>query len=249
MANMFGPGFDSLQLHKLLGETLLFPLFLFTIKPHCSMLFFLFDIKLSKAIIITFSCIYLSTNSMAQVKLIKATPYILRLDSFQKKYVLNHEVVQQQDKKYINFYNINPRFCIQATFTRTIDTNGFIMKTANNGAQTYFVYGKIQFMLSGQQQQMFLYQSKMSMQMPKYKNYLFLPFLDATCGDESYGGGRYIDILTTEIKNNTLIVDFNKAYNPYCAYANGYKCPIPPKENILTIAINAGEKIYAKHSH
>ena len=211
--------------------------------------FFLHHIKLSKAIVITMVSIYMYGSSVAQVKISKAATYTQHLDSFQKKYVLNHEVVLQQDKKYIIFFRINQQFCIKATFTRTLDSIGFIMKTANNGAQTYFVYGSIQFILNGQQQQMFLYQSRMSMQMPKYKNYLFLPFLDATSAEESYGGGRYIDVLTTDIKNNTIIIDFNKAYNPYCAYANGYKCPIPPKENILTIAIKAGEKMYGKQVH
>ena len=83
----------------------------------------------------------------------------------------------------------------------------------------------------------------------EYKDYLFIPFTDATNGNETYEGGRYIDILITDISNNTVVIDFNKAYNPYCCYATGYHCPIPPKENALSVTINAGEKKYTKPVH
>jgi uncharacterized protein (DUF1684 family) len=75
----------------------------------------------------------------------------------------------------------------------------------------------------------------------EYKKYLFIPFRDLTSGKESYGGGRYID---TEIPaGETLILDFNRAYNPYCAYSHRYSCPIPPEENTLKVEIRAGEKV------
>ena len=80
----------------------------------------------------------------------------------------------------------------------------------------------------------------------QYKNYLFLPFTDATTGVETYESGRYIDLEINDIKDNLVIIDFNKAYNPYCAYTTGYNCPIPPAENDLHIAITAGEKAYGK---
>jgi uncharacterized protein (DUF1684 family) len=83
----------------------------------------------------------------------------------------------------------------------------------------------------------------------EYKNYLFIPFTDATSGTHTYEGGRYIDISIPEITDNKIIIDFNKAYNPYCCYTPGYSCPIPPKENALTIAINAGEMKYTKSVH
>jgi uncharacterized protein len=82
----------------------------------------------------------------------------------------------------------------------------------------------------------------------QYKNYLFLPFTDATTGIETYESGRYIDLQINDIKNNEVLIDFNKAYNPYCAYVSGvYNCPVPPKENHLIVAILAGEKIYGSH--
>lgn len=75
----------------------------------------------------------------------------------------------------------------------------------------------------------------------KYPDYLFLPFLDATSGKESYGGGRYLDF--EENESGVYTLDFNAAYNPLCAYGKtGYRCPIPPAENRLAVAVRAGEK-------
>jgi peptide deformylase len=91
-----------------------------------------------------------------------------------------------------------------------------------------------------------VYQSVALFQNPAYKNHLFLPFLDLTNGQESYSGGRYIDLSTDDIKGNNVEIDFNKAYNPYCAYSNGYRCPVPPVENNLETKIMAGEKAFHK---
>lgn len=93
--------------------------------------------------------------------------------------------------------------------------------------------------------QLNLYQSQDLLQNEQYKTYLFLPFTDATTGKESYHAGRYIDLKMEDIIDGKVVIDFNKAYNPYCAYVTGrYNCPIPPSENNLSIAIIAGEKDY-----
>lgn len=73
---------------------------------------------------------------------------------------------------------------------------------------------------------------------------LFIPFYDATNGITTYGGGRYIDLHASAIQDGRLCLDFNRAYNPWCAYKKGYNCPIPPEENRLRVAIEAGEKVY-----
>ena len=70
----------------------------------------------------------------------------------------------------------------------------------------------------------------------------FLPFRDATAGDETYPVGRYLDPQARP--DGTLVVDFNYAYNPYCAYSDGWHCPIPPRENVVPVPIPAGEKAY-----
>jgi uncharacterized protein (DUF1684 family) len=85
------------------------------------------------------------------------------------------------------------------------------------------------------------------MAVPEYKDHLFLPFTDLTSGEETYTAGRYIDLSFEDIIDNKVVIDFNKAYNPYCAYVSGkYNCPIPPRENTLSVAILAGEKNYGK---
>jgi uncharacterized protein (DUF1684 family) len=77
---------------------------------------------------------------------------------------------------------------------------------------------------------------------PQYKDYLFLPFKDETNGFETYGGGRYMDVRISTLKDGKIILNFNKAYNPYCAYGDGFNCPIPPLENHLNFSIKAGER-------
>ena len=81
--------------------------------------------------------------------------------------------------------------------------------------------------------------------MPQYKNHLFFPFTDLTTGSITYGAGRYID-LTIPKSGNTIVIDFNKAYNPFCAYSDGYSCPLVPADNNLDTEILAGVKFIGK---
>lgn len=169
--------------------------------------------------------------------------------SYEKKYVDTHEVVSKGDRKYISFYPIDKSYCVTASFKRIIDKEGFYMNTSSGMKQKYFKYGLLTFKMRNRILHLYLYQSDALMQKEKYKDYVFIPFGDATSGFTSYGGGRYLDFTLSDISNDKLIIDFNKAYNPYCAYTSGYNCPIPPKENLLTVAIPAGEKNYGKPIH
>jgi uncharacterized protein (DUF1684 family) len=104
------------------------------------------------------------------------------------------------------------------------------------------------FTINGKDFQLTLYKNEIPSPNPKYSDLLFLPFTDETNGKTTYGGGRYIDVSIKDIKNGFLALDFNKAYNPYCAYSNGYRCPVPPEENDLQLEILAGEKLFTgKH--
>jgi uncharacterized protein (DUF1684 family) len=172
--------------------------------------------------------------------------YIESIKAYLKNYVDSHEVVKKKNKKYFHFFPVNSQYNINCSFEKITDTIGFTMKTSANTLKHYFKYGKLHFNVSGTHCHLFVYQSKDLMQTEKYKDYLFVPFTDATTGDESYGSGRYLDLLMGDIQNNTLQLDFNKAYNPYCAYSPDYKCPIPPKENNLPVAIRAGEMNFGK---
>jgi uncharacterized protein (DUF1684 family) len=171
------------------------------------------------------------------------------LIAYQQNYINNHEVVGKADRKYISFYPIDKSYCVNASFKKIRDEQGFYMNTSSGMQEKFFKYGLLTFRLHGKTLHLYIYQSQALMQQEKYKDYLFVPFGDATSGFTSYGGGRYMDFTLQDIKNNTLVIDFNKAYNPYCAYTTGYNCPIPPKENLLTVAIRAGEKNYGKPVH
>lgn len=172
--------------------------------------------------------------------------YVEAIKDYQEAYVIKHEVVKGKEKKHIKFYPVNETYKVAAGFSKINDTVGFIMKTSGTKDKRYFRYGALLFTLNGVALRLTLYQSEQLMQDSTYKNYLFLPFTDHTSGEKSYGGGRYIDLELDDVKNNQVIVDFNKAYNPYCAYTSGYNCPIPPRENNLPVAIKAGEKNFKK---
>jgi uncharacterized protein (DUF1684 family) len=183
---------------------------------------------------------------ISQTSLAQKYIYTESIKAYQKKYVDEHEVVGRKDKKYFRFFPVNSLYNVNCRFEKITDSIGFSMKTSANTLKHYFRYGKLNFTIAGNDYHLFVYQSKDLMKTEEYKDYLFVPFTDLTTGDESYGSGRYLEFRIPDIKNNTLQLDFNKAYNPYCTYSPGYKCPIPPRENALTVAIKAGEMNFAK---
>lgn len=175
--------------------------------------------------------------------------YQVNLKEFQAAYVTNHEVVKGKDKQYFRFFGIDSSYRLNGKFEKINDSTGFTMRTSGIGLQQYFIYGKVSFTIRDTLLQLFIYQSKYLLQTELYKDYLFMPFTDLTNAGESYGGGRYLDFTFASIRNNILMIDFNKAYNPNCAYATGFNCPLPPKENSLPVAVMAGEKIFGKPIH
>lgn len=142
--------------------------------------------------------------------------------------------------KGLDFYPINEKFIVEAKFTRTANEKVFKMKTTGTRLPEYVKYGELAFNIDGKTFKLNLYQNIDLIKKEGYADYLFLPFSDLTCGKESYIGGRYIDMRIP--KGNSVTIDFNKAYNPYCAYNHKYSCPIVPLENDLDIEILAGVK-------
>ena len=134
---------------------------------------------------------------------------------------------------------------VTATLKRTPDSQWFNMKTTTDRVSKERVYGILYFELKGNSYKLNIYQGQELMNEADRKDYLFLPFSDETNGLESYGGGRYIDTRIPE--GDTMIIDFNKAYNPYCAYNEKYSCPIVPRENYLKTRIEAGVKAFGEH--
>ena len=162
-----------------------------------------------------------------------------------QNYVQQHGVLKGKDKQGISFFEVDASYRVVADFKPAVSANWIRFKTSGKQDQVYKVYGTASFRLKGKTYQLNLYQSQDLMTNPQFRNYLFLPFTDATSGKETYSGGRYIDLTTEDVVNKKLVIDFNKAYNPYCAYVSGiYTCPIPPKENALAASIKAGEKAF-----
>jgi len=170
------------------------------------------------------------------------------LVAYQESYVKEHDVVKGKDKQYMHFYKPDESFRINTRFERIYEAPWFKMPTSANSYQVQRVYGILHFSVNDTAVQLHVYQSKDLMHTKKYADYLFVPFTDKTCGSETYDNGRYIDLKIQDTESGSCVIDFNKAYNPYCAYVTGkYNCPIPPKENDLPVAIRAGEMAYGKH--
>ncbi|WP_242087490.1 DUF1684 domain-containing protein [Aestuariivivens sediminis] len=144
----------------------------------------------------------------------------------------------------LDFFKFDSTFVVVAEFKRTPDEQEFKMRTTTDRLPVYVKYGELTFQLKGERFQLNIYQNKELIETDGYEDHLFLPFLDETNGIESYGGGRYID--TKIPKGDSLIIDFNEAYNPYCAYNEKYSCPLVPRENYLKTRIEAGVKAFKK---
>lgn len=142
--------------------------------------------------------------------------------------------------KTLDFYPANETFFVVAKFVRTKKEKPFEMKTSTDRKPMYVKYGEVYFAINGSNFKLNVYKNIALSKQKKYKDHLFLPFSDLTCGTESYIGGKYIDLKIP--KANRIVIDFNTSYNPYCAYNHKYSCPIVPLENDLNIEIKAGVK-------
>jgi hypothetical protein len=147
--------------------------------------------------------------------------------------------------KGLDFFSFDSTYSVKAKLTRTPDAKPFKMKTTTERLPDYVQYGVITFTLKGSEYQLNIYQNLGLLNKEGYEDYLFLPFLDDTNGAGSYPGGRYTEARIP--KEDTIIIDFNTAYNPYCAYNDKYSCPIVPRANYLATRIEAGVKAFDKH--
>src|SRR5690554_287595 len=145
----------------------------------------------------------------------------------------------------LDFFKFDSSYVVQASFERTPDEVPFKMKTTTDRMPMYVKYGVATFELEGQEHQLNIYQSMDLMNEEGFEDYLFLPFLDTTNGESTYGGGRYLDCEPPT--NGVIEIDFNTAYNPYCAYNEKYSCPIVPRENYLEVKVEAGVKAFQNH--
>lgn len=146
---------------------------------------------------------------------------------------------------HLDFFSINAEFRIEAKFIRTPNEKPFKMITSGTRRPEYVKYGEARFIYKGKYGKLSIYQNIQLSQKEGYEDYLFIPFRDLTSGKESYGAGRYLDLKIPQ--GDVIVIDFNKAYNPLCAYNHKYSCPIPPEENHLQIAVYAGVKAPENH--
>ncbi|MBT8259979.1 MAG: DUF1684 domain-containing protein [Flavobacteriaceae bacterium] len=147
----------------------------------------------------------------------------------------------RKDFETLEFFKFDSTYVITATLKRTPDSEPFKMKTSTDRLPVYRVYGELDFNLNEKELKLNIYQNVDS----EDKDYLFLPFLDDTNGDTSYSGGRYIE--TSIPEGNIMKIDFNEAFNAYCAYNDKYSCPIVPRANYVPIKIEAGVKAFKKY--
>jgi uncharacterized protein (DUF1684 family) len=151
----------------------------------------------------------------------------------------------RKDFKGLAFFKFDSTYVVATNLIRTPGEKPFKMKTTTDRLPNYVKFGIVEFELKGRTHQLNIYQNIDLLSKPGYEDYLFLPFLDNTNGDTSYGGGRYVEGRIP--KGNTLIIDFNTAYNPYCAYNEKYSCPIVPRDNYVDENIEAGVMAFNKH--
>ena len=140
---------------------------------------------------------------------------------------------QRQEFAGLKSYPENPALRLAIPIEPHADQETVTMITSTGSAREYVKYGHFSFEVNGEVATLQVYQDPEG-------DYFFLPFVDATAPEETYGAGRYLDI--ESIGNGEFLIDFNYAYNPYCAYNDKWSCPIPPKENRLKMRIEAGEK-------
>jgi uncharacterized protein (DUF1684 family) len=150
----------------------------------------------------------------------------------------------------LNYFEPNEKYKVTATFVKAKKSKVFKMKTSTDRMPEYKKYGELTFKIDTGTYTLSVYQNMRLVEEEEYKHHLFLPFTDNTSGSECYGGGRYVDLKKpAKGKLKTIEIDFNEAYNPYCAYTDRFSCPIPPAENSLNIRIEAGETAYHEGDH
>ena len=140
----------------------------------------------------------------------------------------------------LNFFPIDESYAVVARLERYPDPETVSMPTSGDRPAEFLVYGRLLFKLQGRPDTLDVFRSTNRFVPEEYRDLLFVPFRDATSGDDTYGGGRYLDLRVPD--GDRVAVDFNKAYHPYCAYTTGYNCPVPPRQNYLEQRVEAGVK-------
>jgi uncharacterized protein (DUF1684 family) len=145
-----------------------------------------------------------------------------------------------QTFKGLNYFPIDADYRISAKLVPIESKKTVLLPTSDGKQKSYLEYAYAEFEMQSVENKLLILEI---MDMGPYRGTLFLSFADKTSAKETYGAGRYLDIKKTP-GAASVTLDFNEAYNPYCAYNDNFSCPFPPPENILNIEIKAGEKTY-----
>lgn len=140
----------------------------------------------------------------------------------------------------LNYYPVDPTYRVVATLVPDAHPGTFRVQTTTGDFKEYTRIGRLEFQLGGQTYSLTAFMPPADE--PLHGNRIFVPFRDSTCAKETYGAGRYLDL--NKRSGDQYVLDFNRAYNPFCAYSPYYSCPLPPGENILPVEIRAGEKLF-----
>jgi len=151
-------------------------------------------------------------------------------DFFKYDYQSPLGMAERRTFEGLHYYPENPALRLELELEKAPTPTPILLQTSTGEAREYMHIGQVRFNVGEQEATLQIYESDYG---------YFLPFVDATAPSETYGGGRYLE---PEQHNDRLLVDFNLAYNPYCAYNERWSCPIPPAENRLKVRIEAGEK-------
>jgi len=141
----------------------------------------------------------------------------------------------------LDFYPIREEFTVVAKFTRTKREKKVKVATSTSRQAIIRKYGELSFTLEGKEFRLSIYE-RFPKQKNGYDDYFTLAFTDETSGETTYGGGRYLGFREKDLQGEAVVLDFNLAYNPSCAYSPMYSCIIPPPENHISIEVKAGVK-------
>jgi hypothetical protein len=140
---------------------------------------------------------------------------------------------QKRDFQGLDYFDENPSLEMEVELEKFAEREQVVIQTSTGQTQTYTRYGKFRFAVDGQEAELTLYAGDHG---------FFLPFVDSLAGKETYPAGRYLE--PEPLPGDRFLVDFNMAYNPYCAYNEMWSCPLTPPENRLKVPIRAGEKVF-----
>jgi uncharacterized protein (DUF1684 family) len=198
-----------------------------------------------KYVIVVFLCLASFSCGQKKQPILGETEFQKRMNAEFKD--ASTSPLKSKDLKVFNgldFFNFDSAYVVKAALKPTPNTEWFNMRTTTDRLSKERIYGVLSFELKGQTFELNVYQGEETLQKEEGSDYLFLPFIDDTNGSLTYGGGRYIDLKIPE--GDSITVDFNTAYNPYCAYNEKYSCPIVPRENYIGLEVKAGLKVYRK---